>query len=143
MSFTTEQAGKALCLTPNNMRKYRHNHKMGAPMGAGNLVIWTIDELRKIQELQGARWKLPKWSIAFSVPQLDDDSVSGSMRIWAIDKTTARSKATAWFWNALLKEEPAKWGVPVGFNVSSAHELALPPIISTPEEEAVLTFVTD
>lgn len=140
MSFTTQQAGKALCLTPNNMRKYRFNHGLGKPMGAGNLVIWTLEELKEIQRLQGTRWTLPRWEIKFLIPQLEGADIAGSMNIWAEDDTIAKSKAMAWFWNALLKEEPGKWGVPVSFVATSVQETSLGTKPQIERKTDVITF---
>lgn len=140
MSFTTKQAGRALCLTPNNMRKYRFNHDLGEEMGIGNAVSWSINDLRAIQEIQGERWNLPKWEIKFRAAQLDEDPIEGTMRIWAEDETTARSKARAWFWEALLKEEPGKWGVAVGFEVWFARRFENHQIPESTDPGGIITF---
>lgn len=138
--FTTEQAGKALCLTPNNMRKYRFNHNIGKPLGAGNLVQWSIEDLRHIQEIQGRRWNLPKWDVRFQVVQLDGDTVDGTMRIWAKDMDIVRSKVRAWFWHALLKEEPSDWGTPAGFDILSAKCLAIDHKVPNDADDEVFIF---
>ena len=143
MSFTTKQAGRALCLTPNNMRKYRFNHDLGEEMGLGNMVSWALNDLRTIQEIKGDRWNLPTWEIKFRAAQLEGDPIEGTMRIWAEDEETAKAKARAWFWEALLKEEPGRWGVAVGFEVWHAKTFEVKQLPEKEDEDGIITFIND
>lgn len=118
--FSSAQAAKALCVEPATMRSYRLRYDMGEeifPMRTG----WTMAELERLRRSD----KQPKWKIRFSVHQLSGNPIKGQMIVWAPAETVARSKSSAWFWEAMLKEEPKKWGIPTKMEITTIDELAL------------------
>lgn len=119
MTFTTPQASKALCITPEALRKHRERRGFGHEIVPGK-TGWTFDDLESIRRLSGRRDK--RYSIKFDAKQMDGTLIPGRMIIWADYPEVAKSKADAWFWNALLKNNASKWGIPVKFSITSIGE---------------------
>lgn len=117
--FSTNQAAKALCLNPISVRRYRLRRGMGTEALPGRLA-WSFAEMEEIRRIQAKRWGLPQWNLTFQVKQLDGTMRKGAMLMWAATIPVAESKGEAWFWDALLKEQPEKWGTPVEFKVLDA-----------------------
>jgi hypothetical protein len=104
----------------------------------GNLVEWTMDDLNEIARRQADRWNLPKWDVVISVEQLDGPPIVDTINVWAVDEEIMKSKASAWFWNALLKEYPEKWGTPAGLEILGGSIAKETPEIE--QDEDILTF---
>jgi len=118
MTFTTSQASKALCITPESLRKYRERRGLGHEITPGH-TGWTFEDLENMRRFSGRRQN--QYKIKFDVKQLDGTLLPGRMIIWADYPEVAKSKAGAWFWNAMLKTSQ-KWGIPVKFTVTSIGE---------------------
>lgn len=119
MIFSTAQAAKALCVAPATMRNHRKKKGIGSEIMPGR-TGWNFDELESLRRDQGRR--LPQWLIRFTVSQLRGARITGSMVIWAPTESLAKAKASTWFWNAELKANPKRYGVPVLFTVETIKE---------------------
>ncbi len=119
--FSTAQAAKALCITPATMRKHRQHKGLGTETSPGR-VSWKISELEEIRRGQGSHMAHTMYRVKFLVHQLNSQAIQGNMNIWAPGRTVAESKAESWFWEALLKDQPQKWGIPTRFQILALEE---------------------